>query len=148
MMDNPLYDNGYDDDISYEELLEEVYMLREKVASLEGLNIILQNKVNESQRLKTQLETALMTTPENEEQNKTKKTYIKKEPTAEMKAIQLYYTSNKNNKDVLNNIKTKMIEMGYNVTTLKDIPTKLVKMECLKKFNSLSKEEQQTYFTS
>lgn len=70
-----------------------------------------------------------------------------KEVSPEIKAIQLHYEQNKTNQDVINNIRRNMNGLGYAINKNQNIPTSLLRMECLKLFNALSTEQKQQYFT-
>ena len=147
-MNNPLFDSDtYDDDISYKELFEEVLYLRERVSQLEGSNSNLQITLDETQSLKLQLENTILTQTRHDESNqsKSKRTYKKKELSKEMQMIHSYYLENKNNEEMINSIKIKMNEIGYVISKKNELPVQIVKMECLKRYNELSKEEQERY---
>jgi hypothetical protein len=144
-MNNPLFDmDMYDDDISYKELFEEVLYLRERVSQLEVSNSNLERILNETQVLKLQLENTILTQTKQEEPT-IKRIYKRKELSKEMKGINAYYLENKNNEDILKIIKTKMNEIGYVINCKKELPMQLVKMECLKRYNELNKEDQEKY---
>lgn len=146
-MNNPLFDTEpYDDDISYKELFEEVHYLRERISQLEVSNSNLQITLDETQVLKLQLENTILTqTKQMEPQNnsKNKRVYKRKKVSKEIQGINAYYLENKNNEDIKRIIKTKMNEVGYDIS--KNVPAQLMKMECLKRFNQLDKTEQQKY---
>jgi transcription antitermination factor NusG len=147
-MNNPLFDlDTYDDDISYKELFEEVLFLRERVLQLEGSNNNLQITLDETQLLKIQLENTILTQTKHDKSNqsKSKRTYKRKELSKEMQMINSYYLENKNNEEIINTIKLKMNEIGYVISKKNELPVQIVKMECLKRYNELSKEEQERY---
>ena len=144
-MNNPLFDTDiYDDDISYKELFEEVLYLKERVFQLEVSNSNLQTTLDKTQHLKQQLENTILTQTK-EEEHKNKRVYKRKELSKEMKGINAYYLENKNNEEIINIIKRKMNEIGYIINSKKDIPIQLVKVECMKRYNELNKEEQERY---
>jgi transcription antitermination factor NusG len=147
-MNNPLFDlDTYDDDISYKELFEEVLFLRERVLQLEGSNNNLQITLDETQLLKIQLENTILTQTKHDKSNqsKSKRTYKRKELSKEMQMINSYYLENKNNEEIINTIKLKMNEIGYVISKKNELPVQIIKMECLKRYNELSKEEQERY---
>jgi hypothetical protein len=146
-MDNPLYNSLYDDNISFDELLQDVYCLREKVSILEESNLNLRSKFNEQHNLRIQLENALLTqtTDTTDDINKPKRIYNRKELSVEMKAIQEYYKQHKNDAHILKTIKDKVNTLGYIIVKNKDIPTQLVRMECEKLFKLLPEEDKKNY---
>lgn len=149
-MNNPLFDmNTYYNDISYTDLFEEVLFLRDKVSQLEITNCSLQTMLNETQLLKLQLENALLNHVKQEENNqsKTKRIYNKKEVSKEVQGINAFYFENKNNEEIIKIVKTKMCEVGYVINGKKQIPMQLIKMECVKRYNELSENEQERYKT-
>lgn len=144
-MNNPLFDTDiYDNDISYNELFEEVLYLRERVSQLEMSSKNLKAVLDETQQLKTQLENTILK-QEQAIPTRNKRLYKRKEVSKEIQQRNAYYLENKNNEDILNIIKFKMNEIGYVINNKKELPQQLVKMECLKRFNELSKEEQERY---
>lgn len=144
-MNNPLFDmDVYQDDISYKELFELVLYLRERVSQLETSNSNLQRILNETQLLKIQLENTVLTQTKHEEP-KIKRVYKRKELSKEMQGINAYFLENKNSQDIINIIKTKLNEIGYVINNTTQVPIKLIKMECLKRYNELSKNEQEKY---
>lgn len=142
-MDNPLFDDGNNnDDRTYDELLQEIYYLNEKIAFLEKNNINLCNRLNETQNLKAQLEQSILMQTQNNTKLSIKK-HKKKEHTPEKKAIELHYEEHKKSKELRNIIKNNMKKAGYE---LDRIPIKLLKIECLRLYNALTTEEKQKYF--
>lgn len=142
-MNNPLFDTYmYDDDICYKQLFEEVLYLRERVSQLELSNGNLQKMLDETQSLKLQLENNLLKEPS---QSKSKRTYVRKELSKEMKGVRAYYLENKDNEDIYKNIKTKMNEVGYQIDSKKQLPIQLIKMECSKRYYSLNEQEKERY---
>ena len=124
-MNNPLFDFDTDASVdTYNDLYQEFVSLREKV---ENTHNCLQSQIIEIT-------------------NKTKRVYNKKEVLPEEQAILLHYEENKDSMEVLNNIQTNLMKMGYEVYPHKGIPKFLRKLECLKQFNALTTEEKQKYY--
>lgn len=147
-MNNPLFDTYvYDDDICYKQLFEEVLYLRERVSQLELSNGNLKKMLDETQLLKVQLENNLLihTQKEKPSQSKSKRTYVRKELSKEMKGVCAYYLENKDNEDISKTIRTKMNEVGYQIDSKKQLPVQLIKMECSKRYYSLNEHEQERY---
>lgn len=125
-LNNPLYDidDNCHNDIS-------VTSLTERITQLETKYNIIQSQIN----------TMVI---DNKKQNK--RVYNKKELTPYLQAIHLHFKDNKNNPEVISNVERNMIDVGYSINTGHKIPVVLLKMECLKMFNKLSREEQQKYY--
>jgi DNA-binding transcriptional regulator GbsR (MarR family) len=64
----------------------------------------------------------------------------------EIQAIQSHYEQNKTNQEIINNIRHKMTGIGYAINKTQNIPTSLIRMECLRLFNALTTEQRQQYF--
>lgn len=143
-MNNPLFDiNTYDDDISYNEMFEEVLYLRERVSQLEVSNSNLKLSLDETNLLKLQLENTILTQSKQSESNPsgTKRKYKRKELSKEMQMFNSYYKENKNNEEIITAIKTKMNEIGYVINNKKDLPAQLVRMECYKRYSQINKND-------
>lgn len=120
-MNNPLFD--YESE-SYSDLYQEFVNLRERV---ETTNNKLQSQINDIT-------------------NKAKRVYQKKELSPETQAIHMHYQEHKGNEEVISSIQTNMMTIGYTLYPISKMPKLLLHMECLKRFNALTKDEKQKYF--
>ena len=135
-------------DVYDDELLQEVFCLRKNVCILEDANSRLSTKLKETQTLKLQLENVLLMQTNNEHSDvpKSKRSYNKRELTPAMKAFQRYYHENKQNPQIIANVKDNLVKMGYKINAQKDIPTQLIRMECLKIFDTLTDASKELYY--
>jgi hypothetical protein len=130
-MNNPLFDfeiEPNNKDICYKDLYEEFVSLRERI---EATCDNLQSQINEIAK-----------------KQGNKRVCKKKELSPEKLAIQLHFEENKNNQEVINNIHSNMENIGYIVTKNQSIPINILKMECMKLYNSLTIEQKQRYFSN
>jgi hypothetical protein len=137
------------DNVSIEDLYEEMYRLRERVAMMEDENLRLRSKLNETQSLKIQLENTLLLQNDDVSQEKEikneKREYKRKELSSSAKALKAFYVENKSNPLVLKKVSEKMSNIGFIVRSNKDLPSQLVKLECDLMFNTLANEFKNKY---
>jgi hypothetical protein len=121
--DNPLFEELEDD---HEALSNEILMLRRMVSLLEQENAGLQRTLQETHALKA-----------------TKKKT--REVSQETRAFMIYLNEQKNNGQFIDDIRTRMNTMGYNINYRKNIPYQILKLECDVKYGQLSTNERQKY---
>jgi len=116
-------------------LYEELYVLREKVFTLEKDNLELKNALMNMKTLKEQLETNVF--------NNTQQKKARKNTQKSITQVQLlnFYCKNKDNPSIVNKLKTDLMSIGYDGT----IPWQLVKKECLRRFALLTEQEKMEY---
>jgi hypothetical protein len=133
IFDNPLFQLNEDD---HEALSNEILMLRRMVSILQQENAGLH-------ALKVQLQNSiLLTQGENTTSIIKKKT---REVSQETRAFMIFLNEQKNNGQFIEDIRTRMTTMGYNIHYRKNIPYQILKLECDVKYGQLSSIERKKY---
>ena len=134
-----LGDIPYNSDIYSESLYEALFILREKVITLEKDNLELKNALDNMRKLKEQLETTLFDNSTCLQKKVRKQT---NKSTEELQFLS-FYRRNKDNPNIIEKLKTDLMSIGYDGSP----PWQLIKRECIIRFALLSEEEKIEYLS-